>query len=375
MNNKDNSSLFQLPYGELLRTILVKPELSDGDLKKIIKSKGIFLSKYSKNDIVPELMCTLLSPSEYRDILDFKKDREEKEKYRTASIPWQGDNNLLKSIPRDINLEKILNEMYTYKSDMDLLGIPSFKKFDGRSDKIELNFEIKEHSDIKTIDDKDRVFKGGIVYELKDDGHLHLSVTKTFSSKGTQKFVDNINKELENHFKTRGSVDKEDTFERILFNQFVNADRFLFFMKFLDTIEFLEFDKVENISVSPDPNENLPEAAKEFLKDIENLNLKGSGLRRHVLLSNEEFRDCVFLHSMIAKYKFKHEQGDGVCSVEFAFPDFKLDKIDNLEFQFYTMKITVGRNYRSSANKKKIEKAIFEVINAHKIYHYNNLKI
>ena len=98
MNNKDNSSLFQLPYGELLRTILVKPELTDGDMKKIIKSKGIFLSKYGKNDIVPELMCTLLSPSEYRDILDFKKDREEKEKYRTASIPWQGDKNLLKSI-------------------------------------------------------------------------------------------------------------------------------------------------------------------------------------------------------------------------------------------------------------------------------------
>ncbi|WP_034891641.1 hypothetical protein [Gillisia sp. Hel_I_29] len=375
MNEKDNSSLYQLPYGELLRTILVQPELSEGDLKKVIKSKGIFLSQYSKNDIVPELMCTILSPSEYRDVLDLKKNREEKEKYRTASIPWQGDKNLLKSIPRDIDLKKILNEMYTYKSDMDLIGIPSFKKVDGRNDKIELNFEIEEHSDIKAIHDKDRVFKGGIVYELKEDGHLHLSVTKTFSSKGTQKFVDNINKELENHFKTSGSVDKADTFERILFTQFLNADRFLFFMKFLDTIAFMEFDKVENISVSPDPNENLPEAAKEFLKDIENLNIKGSGLRRHILLSNEEFRDCVFLHSMIVKYKFKHAQGDGICSVEFAFPDFKLDKIENLEFQFYTMKITVGKNYRSSANKKKIEKAIFEVINAHKIYHYNNLKI
>src|SRR5690606_8065813 len=189
------------------------------------------------------------SPDEYKNILDLKKNKEEKEKYRTASIPWKGDGNLLKSIPRDINLPKILDDMFTYKSGMEIIGIPSFKKVDGRNDKIELNFEIKEHSEIKPIHDKERVFKGGIVYELKDDGNLHLSVTKTFSSKGTHKLVDNINNELENHFKVKGFVHKEDSFERILFNQFVNADRFLFFMKFLDSIDFLEFDKVENISV------------------------------------------------------------------------------------------------------------------------------
>lgn len=372
---KDNSSLYQLPYGELLRTLIIKPELSEGDLKKVIKSKGIFLSNYSKDETVPELMCSLLSPDEYKNILDLKKNKEEKEKYRTASIPWQGDSNLLKSIPRDINLPKILDEMFTYKSGMEIIGLPSFKKVDGRTDKIELNFEVQELSEIKAVHDKESLFKGGIVYELKDDGQLHLSVTKTFSSKGTQKLVDNINKELETHFKATGSVNKEDTFERILFKQFVNADRFLFFMKFLDSIDFLEYDKVENISVSPDPNEDLPEGAKEFLKDIENLNLKGKVLKEHVLLSNKEYRDCILLHSMIVRYKFNHAQGDGYCSVEFAFPDFKLDNAENLEFQFYIMKISIGKNYKATANKKKIERAIFESLNNHKIYHYNSLKI
>lgn len=372
---KDNSSLYQLPYGELLRTLIVKPELSEGDLKKVIKSKGIFLSNYSKDDIVPELMCSLLSPNEYRTILDLKKNKEEKEKYRTASIPWQGDSNLLKSIPRDINLSKILNDMFTYKSGMEIVGLPSFKKVDGRNNKIELNFEIEEFSEIKTIHDKETLFNGGIVYELKNDGHLHLSVTKTFSSKGTQKLVDHINKELESHFKKTGSVKNEDSFERILFNQFLNSDRFLFFMKFLDSIDFLEFDKVENISVSPDPKEQLPEGAKEFLKDIENLNLRGKVLKEHVLLSKHEYRDCVLLHSMVVRYKFTHIQGDGYCSVEFAFPDFKIDSTENIEFQFYTVKINVGRNYKISANKKKIERAIFESLNNHKIHHYNNLKI
>lgn len=372
---KDNSSLYQLPYGELIRTILVNPELTEGDLKKVIKSKGIFLPKYSKDEIIPELMCSLLSPDEYKSILEFKKNKEEKEKYRTASIPWKGDNNLLKSLPQNINLSQMLDEMYTYKSGLELMGIHSFKKVDGRKDKVELNFEIKEHSEIKDIHNKERIFKGGIVYELKDDGHLHLSVTKTFSSKGTQKLVDTLNKKMEKHFKETNSVNKEDTFERILFSQFINEDRFLFFMKFLDDINFLEFDKLENISVSPDPQEDLPEDAKEFLKDIENLNLKGNVLKRHVLLSKTEYRKCIHLHSMIVRYKFNHAEGSGNCSVEFAFPDFRLNDTDKLEFQFYTMKISIDRNYRATANRKKIERAIFESLNAHKIYHYNLLKI
>ena len=372
---KDNSSLYQLPYGELLRTVLVKPELTESDLKKVIKSKGIFLSKYTKDEIVPELMCSLLSPDEYKNILELKKNKEEKEKYRTASIPWEGGVNLLKSIPQTVNLHQILEEMYTYRSGMELIGIPSFKKVDKRNDKIELNFEIKEHSEIKDIHNKERILKGGIVYELKDDGQLHLSVTKTFSSKGTQKLVDTLNKQMENHFKETNSVKKEDTFERILFSQFINEDRFLFFMKFLDDIDFLEFNKVENISVSPDSQEELPENAKEFLKDIENLNLKGTVLRRHVLLSKLEYRKCIHLHSMIVKYKFNHVEGSGNCSIEFAFPDFKSNETENLEFQFYTMKISIDRNYRATANRKKIERAIFESLNTHKIYHYNTLKM
>ncbi len=372
---KDNASLYQLPYGELLRTVLVKPELSESDLKKVIKSKGLFLPKYTKNEIIPELMCTLLSPDEYKGLLELKKNKEEKEKYRTASIPWQGNANLIKAIPQTLNLHSILEGMQPYKSGMELIGIPSFKKSENRSDKVELEFEIKERSEIKDIHNKERIFKGGLVYELKNDGHLHLSVTKTFSSKGTQKLVDALNKQMETYFKETNSVKKEDTFERILFSQFINEDRFLFFMRFLDDIDFLEFSKVENISVSPDPDEDLPQDAKEFLKDIENLNLKGNVLRRHVLLSELKYRKCIHLHSMIVKYKFSHEQGSGNCSIEFAFPDYKLNETDNLEFQFYTMKISMDRNYRSTANRKKIERAIFECLNSHKIYQYNSLKI
>lgn len=209
---------------------------------------------------------------------------------------------------------------------------------------------------------------------MKEDGHLHLSVTKTFSSKGTQKLVDRVNKKMEKHFKEQNVVKNEDTFERILFSQFTNQDRFLFFMRFLADIDFLEYNKLESISVSPDPNEKMPVGAKQFLQDIENLNLKGSVLKKHMLISEQEYRNCILLHSMTVNYKFQHAEGSGNCLVEFAFPDFKLGDTEKLEFQFYTIRTSIDRNYRDYANRNKINKAIFESLNTHKIYQYNTLK-
>lgn len=159
-----------------------------------------------------------------------------------------------------------------------------------------------------------------------------------------------------------------------MFNHFSNANRFLFFTKFTDDIEFLKFEKIIDVSVSPDPDQEIPESGKNFLKNIENLNLKGKVLQRHILFK-EEFRESILLHSITIEYKFNHSEGKGVCHVEYAFPDFKIDKKDKAEFQFFIGKITVDRNYRSLAKKSVIEKAVFRVIDELKIANYNLLKI
>lgn len=370
---ENNKNEFHLPYGEVLRSILVRPELTENNLKSFLKSKGVFLSKYSKEDTIPVLMRMLLSPNEYEILQEMMDFRIEKEKYRTTQIPWQGDKDIFSVMP-NIDLHALIDEKYRYNPGFELIGVPSFMPVDQRKDKVILEFEVEENSDIATINNRVKQYKGNLVIELKEDGHLHLHSTKTFTSKSTQEIVNVLESHLEKYFKGEGLIKKEDSYERIMFNHFSNANRFLFFTKFTDDIEFLKFEKIIDVSVSPDPDQEIPESGKNFLKNIENLNLKGKVLQRHILFK-EEFRESILLHSITIEYKFNHSEGKGVCHVEYAFPDFKIDKKDKAEFQFFIGKITVDRNYRSLAKKSVIEKAVFRVIDELKIANYNLLKI
>ncbi|WP_136465421.1 hypothetical protein [Flagellimonas onchidii] len=375
INNEEKDFDFLLPNGEILRTILVRPELTDGNLKTIVKSKGIFLSKYEKEDTVPVLMRTLLSPEEYDTIREMQKFKIERLKYRTTQLPWQGSDDLLSHIPNEFSLHNILEEKYTYEPGFKLIGVPSFTPVDNRKDKIELKFTVEEQSDIKSIHNRKKEYEGSLIIELKSDGHLHLHSTKSYTSQGTQDLVDSVANKLEKHFKAEGSVKKEDSYERIMFQHFGNVNRFTFFMKFLDDIGFLKFKKIVDISVSPDPDKEIPEDAKAFMKDIENLNIRGKSLRRHILISEQKYRDSILLLYITAQYEFAHSEGKGICEVEYAFPDYRVGQNDNPEFQFYLGKILVDRNYRAFAKKNKIEKSIYEDIDSHKMYHYNSLKL
>lgn len=366
---------FLLPNGEILRTILVRPELTDSNLKTVIKSKGIFLSKYDKENTVPVLMRTLLSPEEYDSIREMQKFTIERLKYRTTQIPWQGGADILSHIPKDLNLHEILKEKYKYDPGFELKGIPSFVPVDSRKDKVEMKFTVEEHSDIKSIHNRKKEYEGSLIIELKSDGHLHLHSTKSFTSRGTQELVDAVANKLEKHFKAEGAVKKEDSYERILFDHFDNVNRFTFFMRFLGDIGFLKFKKIIDISVSPDPDQEIPADAKEFMKDIENLNIRGKSLRKHILLSQKKYRSSILLLSITAQYEFAHSEGKGICDLEYAFPDFRLSDSHKAEFQFYIGKISVDRNYRVFAKKPKIERSIYEDIDAHKMYNYTALKL
>lgn len=374
IDNKENEDMeFHLPNGEVLRSILVRPELTDSNLKSVVKSKGIFLSKYSKQDTIPPLMRCLLSPKEYEDIRDLQKFRVERVKYRSTQIPWQGDKNLLSSLP-DIDVHQILSDRYKYHPGFELIGIPSFVPVESREDKVELKFKVEEHSDIASINNKKKEFEGSITIELKEDGHLHLQSTKTFTSKGTQDLVNTIENKLEKHFKEIGAVKKEDGYERIMFNHFSNQNRFLFFIKFVDDIGFLKFKKIVDVNVSPDPDVETPQDVREFLKDIENLNLKGKALKNHILLSKNKYREAIWLLSISIQYEFLHSEGKGYCELEFAFPEFSIEERAESEFQFFIAKVNIDRNYRASAKKSKIEKDIFHEVDKHKNDNYNTLK-
>jgi hypothetical protein len=371
---EDNLNYF-LPHGEYIRTQLIKPEISDADLKSILKKRGQFLPRYTKQDTIPILMRALLGPEVYQDMIDQKKQREENIKYRNEQLPWLGSNDLLKHLPVSINLEDIIRNKFKYNPGFSLLNCTNFTQEDGRIDKASMSFSIEETSDIASIDERSKVFEGKVTLEIKDDGKIYLSTIKNFTSKNTQVLVDGITQVLEKDFKAQGVVNPEETYEKILFSHFTNTNRFLFFIKFIDTIGLMNNKKVTDVSLSPDPDKSVPADAKKFLTDIDRLNFKGKQLIRNPFLAEISYRDSIILSSISVLYEFDHSEGKGVCELEYTFPDYSPEDTDKVEFQFLVSRVTLNHNYRAYADKKKITKAIYNAVQEHTMHNYNSLKI
>lgn len=365
---------YYLPHGEYIRTQLIKPEISEGNLKTLLKELGHFLPKYEKQDTIPILMRTLLGPESYQELLDQKKQREENTKYRTDQIPWIGSMDLLKELPVSIDLQEIIRKKFKYKTGFILLNSTNFVPIDHQLNKAEMSFTIEETSEIASIDGRKKVFEGKVTLEVKNDGKLYLSSIKNFTSKNTEILVNGITQHLEKEFKARGVVDREEKYERILFSHFTNSNRFLFFMKFIDSIGLMDMKRVSDVSLSPDPRETLPPDAKKFLVDIERLNLKGKALNTNPFLSQVSYRDSIILSSLSVIYDFNHVEGQGICEVEFSFPEYSPAETKDLEFQFLVSRVTVNPNYRAFANKKKITQAIYDSVQQHTMFNYNSLK-
>tara|TARA_A100000171_G_scaffold20297_2_gene18698 strand:- start:18290 stop:19408 length:1119 start_codon:yes stop_codon:yes gene_type:complete len=370
--NKDLK--YYLPYGDQLRSILVRQDVTSGMLKSILKKRGQFLPKYEKQDIIPVLLRTLLSNDEFEDILEQLKEKESTTKRRTNIIPWSGTQNLLDKTPIKIDIQKLIEEKFRYKPEFSLLNQTNFTQVDGRSDKVEMSFNIQETSHYQSVESRKTTYEGKVTLELKKDGQLYLSTTKNFTSKATQRIVDGIAQKLKTEFKASGVIKKEDDYEKILFEHFTNRNRSYFFMRFFDSIGPLEAKRISNADLAPDKNFNLPVDIDKFLSELETLKLSGKSLHRNPLLSEEVYKDSIVISSISILYNFNHAEGQGTCEVEFSFPDFSSDSIKNVEFQFYIKRLSFNRAYRPYGKKPKVNQAVYDSIQEHMLYHYKQLK-
>ena len=81
MNTKHNDINKIIPYGESLRGFVNQKFISQSELHRILKERGIFTLNSEKDFIVPILQTLLLSPKEFdkiRDAFTAKEDNEKK---------------------------------------------------------------------------------------------------------------------------------------------------------------------------------------------------------------------------------------------------------------------------------------------------------
>ena len=100
-----------IPYGEMLRGYANQNIISNAEIHRILKERGIFTLNQEKEYTVPILQTLLLSPREFEEVRNSFSKKEDNEKAFSREINWATNEtilNTLENLTGDLELKTVL---------------------------------------------------------------------------------------------------------------------------------------------------------------------------------------------------------------------------------------------------------------------------
>lgn len=367
MNKTPNDIDQLLPYGEMLRSFMEQSFITKSDLKELLRSRGVFTYGNEKQDSIPVLMSTILSPSEFDSLRECQSIKEDNPKVVTQTIEWDSDKNLLDSLPDHFNLNSMLDLEF---SNFKVSGSPAFVPVDGDPDKLKMDFKVEREDMSKSWASSKNVFPGSLeVTRIKEDGEVKLVVTHTANE--TKYVASKASTNIVKHFKNNGLIKQEKEVERISYDKFSNQKRIEYLLSLSEKIdsEILKFCDILDIEFSPDKSQILPTEIKWMEEKIDDLRMNGSGLHKTHFIKEASFQNCIHLYRIDSRFKFDLKGICGQCVVTFHFPDFSKSKDATSELEINIKNLSFESPPRS-ISKNDVKEAILKDVDKQKLRKY-----
>lgn len=362
-----------LPQGDQIRQLLIKSNISSANINTLLKDKGVFLGHNEKNNSVPLLTKSIISPNDFEELYATQKTKEDSSKYKTASIKCGKDFNLSDVFEEPIDLNAEVAKRQTYQPNFSVVGNPNFY-FD-KNDTAYFEYKLERENLLNDWTNNKTIHTGSVVVKKTSEKDIQVLIQQNSTSKETaeiNKILVEKAKELLNKFNV---IKEDDDFITIKFNDFDNTSRIKFFYSFnAKFTEFLEFHSVTDIDLYLDDNVESHEDVKDFLEEIDNLKLNGKGLQKHMLLYNEDYYPKLIFSAVNLKYKLKYDSIPGFVIINLSFPDYSKRKNEFSELQV-TMDILLHKDYKSSKNENNVRKKLLDFVEKKKIESFNLYKL
>lgn len=354
-----------LPYGNSLRELISQSYISAFELKRTLRSRGVFVNANDKESNVPILMSVILSPSEFETLRDKQNTKEDNVKTNSYTIEIPDSNadakSLLELIPDNIDLNKLLNaedSNLNYKVD----GQPNFHTADNSNgNKIECPYTITRDNLTKDWATNKTKHDGVIVIEkIKENDKTLLKVITKSTSIETKDVGKKFAKEFVSNLKEQKVIDEQTNVREILFSDFTNEGRILFLFNLLSDVgksNLLELLDITNIEFSPDKSSTMPESLDWLQDKIDQLKLKGKDLFNSTLIKMEN-RKHFFVSGIEAKYKFEYLNVKGQCSVLFLFGGYSKNENINSELEIMVNTFAFDKGCKQNSKNEYQSKVI-----------------
>ncbi|UFI44012.1 GapS4b family protein [Pseudomonas savastanoi] len=368
MHMEDENAI--LPQGESLRAYLVQPFVSKGDLKNLLRLRGVFTSQQDKEQTIPALTLSLIKPTEFVELQQLYTAKEDNPKITTQIIEWAGTETLIDSIPENIDVNKVLDlDFENFK----VINAPSFFPVAGKVDAIRMDFEIERLDRSKSWADSRKRFTASIEIQ-KNNSQDELIIISTHTAPETKQTNRAVTQYLINQFKEKGQIGKKAKVRRIRFCDFTNVNRFDYLLGLTRYSKFatVSFEEVVDIGLVPDEEHTLPDELEWMEERIRGLDLHGTSLEDSEFLSNPNYRPSLLIHRLDAKFRFSLSAMDGHCVISLAFTDFNNGHNRESEIELRIKKIDFDEA-RRGLDKNEAKQTILKELEFEKIEMFKRL--
>lgn len=361
-----------LPQGNNIRQLLVKSNISDASINVLLKGKGVFLGQAEKNDSVPLLMKTIISPDDFENLYETQKAKEESFKHRTVSIDCGSDFALSTILKAPININEYIKDRHTYRPNYKVIGNPSFY-FENKNRAV-LEYKIERENLLNDWTDSKTYHKGSLLLTKGGDGEFHISVQKNSTSKETLEVNNIVISHVKSILQKESIIDKNDNFNSIRFNNFDNANRIKFLYSFANNFcIYVKFISLTDINLYLDPTIPSHADIEKFLAEIENLKLRGKELQKHIFIKSNAYHPKLLFSSINLRFEIEYKGVQGYMNLNISFPDYIKRRTEYAELQTQ-ISFSLKNVKKKEVTENKLRNEILPFIESLKILSFNKFK-
>jgi hypothetical protein len=353
-----------IPYGEMLRGYANQSIISNAEIHRILKERGVFTLNQEKEYTVPILQTLLLSPREFEEVRNSFSKKEDNEKAFSREINWATNESIF--IPEILSAD-VNDYMKRSLPTCELKHPIIFTKFNDNQNHLIAEFTLYRHDRNKSWFEQTNEFTGKVEF-INENGKGHIRITHTAPE--TKDLAEQIVKVQVNKYKQKSLIRQDEKPRKILFSEFTNETRFVFFYRLtthLDT-DYFTCENIKDVSIKPEEDASLPDEI-QWMDKLKKILLSGDSLDKKDFMKDKKFHKSLVLWSVDATYAYDYLGEKGKMILNLGFPDYS-SKVDNSEFEINISQFSTERSM-DAQNKKKLKSKILSEMDRQKTIVYN----
>ncbi len=369
-----------LPFGDRLRQLLAQSKVQKNEIQTLLNRRGIYVNnKFGKEELIPILTTSLISPSEFEYIRRRHNAKEVAEKITTQTLIVDNTTSLTEAMQKvRVSVSEAVKKA---NPDNEIVSFSNFVHKNNGEIEAECHFKrpilTKDWASINQTQRLKITFSVPKKYDKKTDKiNIFIGATSNDAKNIGKDVVKNITTEL----RKEGIIREDALLEKITANDFANEHRTNFLLSFLNLTQeeskVLKFFGVTDLefAISDEIIEKLPEDIASLKNKVEQSVFSGKNLEDIKYIKDKNYRNYFIFEVVTAKYIFTIDDIKGKVQIEFGFPDIKTKSLDKAEFEFKIVDTHPDVEKNLSAREyKELEASLQDEFNRLKVSKLTNV--